>query len=59
MEAEYYYDISEVYKYVYWDGENFIMTEDNKVISKVNNVEFATIFEIGRFLAEKGLSFID
>lgn len=59
MEPEYYYDISEVYKYVYCDGENFIRTEDNKVIAKVTNIEFAAIFEIGRLLVEKGLSFID
>ncbi|AVK51271.1 hypothetical protein AXY43_26465 [Clostridium sp. MF28] len=59
LEPEYYYDISDVYKYVYCDGENFIRTEDNKVIAKVTNVEFAAIFEIGRLLVEKGLSFID
>lgn len=41
------------------NGENFIRTEDNKVIAKVTNVEFAAIFEIGRLLTEKGLSFID
>lgn len=59
LEPKHYYDISEVYKYVYCDGENFIRTEDNKAIAKVTNVEFAAIFEVGRLLVEKGLSFID
>lgn len=58
LEPEGYYDISEVYKYVDCDGVNYIKKEDNSVISEVKNVEFAAIFEIGRLLNEKGLSFI-
>jgi sulfite reductase beta subunit-like hemoprotein len=51
------YDISEVYQYVYTDGEYYITKEDNGVISDVPNVEFAAIFEIGRLMNERSICF--
>jgi hypothetical protein len=42
------YDITQVYDYVYCDGEYFYRTIDNKKISEVKNIELAMIFEIGR-----------
>ncbi len=38
------YDISEVYKYVYTDGEYYISKEDNGIVSDVPNVEFCRNF---------------
>lgn len=59
-----YYDISKVYKYIKCDGKNFIRTKTNSIINNeiicpVTNVDFAAIFEIGRMLVERGISFID
>lgn len=64
LEPEYYYDISEVYKYVKCDGQNYFRTNTNNfiednIICPVKNVDFAAIFEIGRLLVERGISFID
>ncbi|GAA0338324.1 hypothetical protein GCM10008967_30750 [Bacillus carboniphilus] len=51
------YDISEIYRYVYCDGLNFYRKEDNSIIAPVQNLEFAAIFEIGRRMKEKKISF--
>lgn len=63
LQPEYYYDISELYKYIKCDGNNFIRTKTNyiikdEILSPVTNVDFAAIFEIGRLLVERGISFI-
>lgn len=64
LEPEYYYDISKVYKYIKCDGKNFIRVKtnsiiDNEIIAPVTNIDFAAIFEIGRLLVERGISFSD
>lgn len=64
LQPEYYYDISEVYKHIRCDGNNFIRTKINSIIRDeivcpVTNVDFAAIFEIGRLLVQRGISFID
>ncbi|MCM3143916.1 DUF6710 family protein [Brevibacillus sp. MER 51] len=46
------YDISDVYKYVYTDGEYYFSKESGGILSEVQNVEFAVIFEIGRLMNE-------
>ena len=58
-----YYNISEMYKHIRCDGKNFIRTKTNwlikdEILGPVTNVEFAAIFEIGRLLVEKKISFI-
>lgn len=51
------YDISSVFDLVKFDGNYFIRIEDGKRISdKVVDFEFASIFEVGRLVFEKGLS---
>lgn len=50
IEPENIYDISKVYDYVKCDGENYIRKQDGTIISPVNNLDFAVIFEIGRLL---------
>ncbi|GAA4880314.1 hypothetical protein GCM10023310_70630 [Paenibacillus vulneris] len=50
------YDISLVYDYVYTDGIYYRRTADNSIISSVQFIEFAVIFEIGRMLRERKIS---
>ncbi|WP_408007447.1 DUF6710 family protein [Pseudalkalibacillus sp. A8] len=50
-------DISEIYDHVSCDGLNFYRTEDNSVIAPVQNLEFAAIFEIGRMMNDKKITF--
>lgn len=50
------YDISEIYNYVYCDGENFIRKDNGEIICPINSVEFAAIFEIGRLMMEHSIS---
>lgn len=57
IKPEYVYDISPIYKYIYTDGINYIRKQDGKVISPVNNVEFAAIFEIGRVMSANSITF--
>lgn len=57
IKPEYIYDIRKVYDYVYCDGKNYIRKDDGKIIAPVNNIEFAAIFEIGRIMIERGISF--
>lgn len=54
-----YSDITKLYDYIKCDGENFIDINSGKILSKVNSPEFAAIFEIGRIMCEKGISFIN
>ncbi|MDU7967317.1 MAG: DUF6710 family protein [Paeniclostridium sordellii] len=54
-----YHDISKLYKYIKCDGENFIEIHSGEVLSKDNSPEFAAIFEIGRMMVQKGISFAD
>jgi hypothetical protein len=51
------YDISEVYNYVHTDGQYYFRNEDQSIISEVHSIEFATIFEIGRMMKERSISF--
>jgi len=51
------YDVSPLYKHVYCDGLYYRRLYDGSVISKVSKPEFAAIFEIGRIMVEKGISF--
>lgn len=51
------YDISDIYDYVYTDGKNYIRKHDESIISPVTNIEFAAIFEIGRIMKDKSISF--
>ena len=44
------YDISPIFEYVRCDGDNFIDIQRNVKISKVRDVEFSAIFEIGRLM---------
>lgn len=45
-------DLSPIYSLVYTDGVYYYKKIDNSIIGKVQNVEFAAIFEIGRILKE-------
>lgn len=51
------YDVSKAYDFVYCDGKNYLRTEDNSIISPVKNIEFAAIFEIGRLMRDKSISY--
>jgi hypothetical protein len=57
MKPSYIYDISGLYGYLECDGINFIRKEDKQILSPVINLEFAAIFEIGRLMCEKSISF--
>lgn len=64
LTPEYYYDISEMYNHIRCDGKNYLRTKTNwlvkdEILGPVANVEFAAIFEIGRLLVEKKISFVD
>jgi len=50
------YDISEMYKYIYCDGEYFYKKKDNSKLFPVQSIEFACIFEIGRIMHENNIS---
>jgi len=50
------YDISEMYKYIYCDGEYFYEKKDNRKLFPVQSIEFACIFEIGRIMHENNIS---
>jgi hypothetical protein len=51
------YDISEYYDYIYTDGRNYFSKKDNLVIAPVEDVDFAAIFEIGRLMIAKSITF--
>lgn len=53
MECTQYYDLSLIYKYVWTDGKNYYRKNNNSVIEKVWNIEFAAIFEIGRLIKDR------
>lgn len=50
------YDLSEIFKYVKFDGNYFVRISDNTIISKPSEFEFAAIFEVGRFMHELGVT---
>lgn len=51
------YDISEVYKYVKCDGVSFTSIKTGIKLADVKDIEFAAIFEIGRKMVEKGVTY--
>lgn len=51
------YDISEIYEYIYTDGKNYYMKGDDSIVSKVVDIDFAALFEIGRLLKKNSISF--
>ena len=64
LEPKYYYDISEVYKHITCDGNYYRRVKTNylvnqNIIEPVRSVEFAALFEIGRLLVERGISFVN
>ena len=56
IKPEEVYDASPLFKYVKFDGINFIRLDTGNVIGKPADFEFACIFEVGRFMHEKGIS---
>ncbi len=44
------YDLSKLYDYIYCDGEYYRRKSDESIIEPVKNLEFACIFEIGRYI---------
>jgi hypothetical protein len=52
------YDISDIYNYIKCDGRNFIRLDNGKVIYPVKNIEFASIFEIGRMMKENKITYL-
>lgn len=59
LEPEYYSDISKLYKYIRCDGEKFVEINTGNILAKVHSPEFAAIYEIGRMMVDKGISFIN
>lgn len=57
IKPEKVYDISKVYEYVSCDGYNYIRKQDNTILSPVNSIELAAIFEIGRIMKDNAISF--
>lgn len=57
IKARYVYDISPLYNYVYTDGAHYFRKEDDSIICEVRNVEFSGIFEIGRLMKERSISY--
>ncbi len=53
------YDISKIYKFIYCDGEYYRIKKDNTIFQKVNNLEFACIFEIGRLMLKSNKTLDD
>jgi hypothetical protein len=57
IKPEITHDISPLYEHIYSDGINYYTKFDNKPICQVKDVEFAAIFEIGRLMVERNISF--
>lgn len=57
VKADYIYDISPVYEFVKCDSEKFYSIKNNTFLFCVRSLELAAIFEIGRKMAEKNISF--
>jgi hypothetical protein len=57
VKPEVTYDISRVYKHVVCDGVEYKRVHDNKVIGPVSDLEMAAIFEIGRLIYKRRVSF--
>ncbi|MGM1044824.1 MAG: DUF6710 family protein [Bacillota bacterium] len=56
LEPNYVFDTKPVYEYIYTDGIHYYRKKDNSIIAKVEVVEFAVLFEVGRIMVEKGIS---
>jgi len=50
------YDISDAFKYVEFNGRDFLRKSDGSKIQKAPELEFAAIFEVGRLMYEHGIS---
>lgn len=57
VKTDYIYDISPLYEYVLCDGDKFYLRDSNDILFYVKNIELAAIFEIGRKMVEKNISF--
>ena len=57
VKPEITYDISRVYRHVVCDGVEYRRVYDNSVISPVSDLEIAAMFEIGRFMHKRRVSF--
>ena len=57
VEVDEIIDLSDTYDTVKFDGEYFIDIERNKKICKPSFYEFGIIYEIGRLIKEKGITF--
>ena len=49
-------DISPLYQYVHYDGENFVRTFDGFVLSQPQDEESGMLYEIGRLMIRYGVS---
>lgn len=50
LQTDSVYDISKIFQHVKCNDDAFIRVSDNKVIQKVQELEFAAIFEVGRLM---------
>ncbi|WP_156497351.1 DUF6710 family protein [Paenibacillus jamilae] len=55
LKPNYVFDMSPIYDHVYTDGVYYYRKDDNSKLEKVNEIEFAVLFEVGRIMIEKGL----
>ncbi len=53
------YDISKLYEKIMFNGLNFINIHTGEKICECKIKEFGFIFEIGRIISKKNISFID
>ncbi|MGG1555638.1 DUF6710 family protein [Paenibacillus ferrarius] len=51
------YDVSSIYDYVYTDGAHYKRIFNDSIIAEVGDIEFAVIFEIGRKMVERGITY--
>jgi len=51
------YDVSGLYDFIEFDGLNYVSRRDKSILFKANSFEFGCIFEIGRLVEEKHISF--
>ncbi|WP_408894426.1 DUF6710 family protein [Paenibacillus taichungensis] len=55
LKPNYVYDMTSIYDVIYTDGVYYYRKDDNTKLEKVNEVEFAVLFEVGRIMKEKGI----
>ncbi len=53
------YDISNLYKHMWFDGIYYYKKSDNQKICKAKNFDFGCLFEVGRVIYDKGYCFSD